>query len=204
MLQINDYVSTYISYVDLKHPLTKEMIDELISLLPKEESKLEKNNNLLIIDAGAVAGLYHLLACIRFSIKAFEQKTNIANSINTEILLYLSGYRQISKAISKVGLSKKTKSLLMIQIINQKKADNKELIFYDFSNILNKCKILINTYLADISTFKIKDEKRILDNLEITEGVIQLIIEENNPEYTREKAIEKLAIEKSALLNIIK
>ncbi|MHA1156206.1 MAG: hypothetical protein ACTSQK_08870, partial [Candidatus Heimdallarchaeota archaeon] len=57
-------------------------------------------------------------------------------------------------------------------------------------------------FQLDVSVISVTDEKKIMLNLEIVEKEIQLFLKDT--ESSRDDIIEKIAIEKSALLNILK
>ncbi len=200
MYKINHYfVST--SLATLAEPISKDNVNLMITQLTVEHDNLPENDVLLIIDAEAIAGLFHLYACIHFTLKSFEQKNNIANNFNAEIMLYLAGRRQISKAISKVGVSTTTKKIAMIHLIHStKKNPNKNP--FDFQNFFDKIKIKLNDFKSDISELKITNIGKIMRNLEISNDMLETF--SSGEEQSKNKIIEKLAIEKSALLNLNK
>ena len=57
-----------------------------------------------LFDATSVAGSTHLLFATINALKAFKQGRGIAQSLDVEVLLYVSAQRQISKAIRRTGL----------------------------------------------------------------------------------------------------
>jgi KEOPS complex subunit Cgi121 len=164
-----------------------------------QEKKFKPKSAIMLIDAQAVAGIKHLKACILNSIKAFTQKNQISKSLNVEILLYLSGYRQISKAIERIGISTKTKKIICIQITKQKKEP-----YFDFKKFLLANDIQYSYFKNDIDQFSAFEPKSVMKILEITDENIETLIEGKNNIMSREDALELLAIEKSALLNLIK
>src|SRR5437867_8774842 len=56
-----------------------------------------------LLDADAVLGRDHLASAFDHARRAFDQGRNSTASIEVEFLLYASGERQISKAISTAG-----------------------------------------------------------------------------------------------------
>jgi tRNA threonylcarbamoyladenosine modification (KEOPS) complex Cgi121 subunit len=189
-----------ISHVTLTQKLSSVKIGEIIKTLTAEEKKLPINNHLLIIDAGAIAGIRHLKACIHFSIQSFAQKENLAKNLNTEILLYLSGYRQISKAIKKIGLNSASKEIITIHLRLPVNSDTNS--FFNFEQYLEERKITYSNFRKNVDFIPLVDEKKLLANLEIMEEEITLYLQDNSEE--REAIIEKIAIEKSSLLNLLK
>ena len=182
----------------LSKKLDDDTIAKIITELIKIEKKFPSKSHLLIIDAFAAAGINHLKGCILLALKAFSQKNNIAKSLNTEILLYLSGYRQISKAIKQVGLAKTTKEILAIQLTS----NDKENDFFNFQKFFNNFDIKFEKYFSDIENFHLSDYKKIKQNLNIHEKEIEVFLRKN--EDSKANAIELLAMEKSTLLNLYK
>ena len=200
MLQRNNrYV--IVSNTTLTSTLDKGKIDQIISILSEDQNKVPLREVLLTVDLEAVCGLKHLEACIHYALKAFEQKSNTAKHLGPEILLYLAGRRQINKAIKNVGLSKNTSKLLMIEIIE--KSDNETIEKYCFQKMLDILNIKYKDFASNIEHFKISNFDKIKKNLEITEDMINLFIKDKSEESYK-KAIQKLAIERSAILNLQK
>lgn len=200
MHQIEDYF-VIISQTSLNQKISEEMIKELISNLNTHEKESHIGNVLLIIDATAIAGITHLKACILNALHAFKQKTNITKAINTEILLYISGYRQISRAIKEVGMNVNSEDLITIQLIPKSKFNNS--MIFDFKNFINSLKILTKKFQKDVESLPLLNENKIIRMLSITKEEIDLFTI-GKPKSFRKIAIEKLAIEKSAMLNLIK
>ena len=192
-----------ISQASLKKSLAKNEIDKLVAELISEEKKLAANHTLLVFDAEAAAGIIHLKACIRFALKSFKDNTNIAKNLNAEIMLYLSGNRQISKAFPKVGIVLSTKKLVMVQIIDSSN-DLKDIKQFNFKAFFEKLGIEIQDYKKNIDSIKINNFEKVLKNLEISDEVIHMYTQTKSISSTDSVIIEKLAIEKSALLNLEK
>ncbi|MFW9925056.1 MAG: KEOPS complex subunit Cgi121 [Candidatus Thorarchaeota archaeon] len=115
MFQIDD-MQVLVSQANLKSPLSNSNLKKIIVELNALENKEYKNCHFLLLDARAVAGINHLKACIHYGLQAFKQKNNLAKTINAEILVYLSGYRQISRAIELVGLNDTSKEIIFVVI----------------------------------------------------------------------------------------
>ena len=198
MHEVEQY-NVVISQARLKKSLEKDEINQLVKQLGKEEQKLPSNHTLLIIDAEAVAGTTHLKACIKFAIKSFSQKNNLARNLNTEIMLYLSGNRQISKAFPKVGITSGSKKLLMLNMVDISK--NKQAVKqFDFNEFFKNLKITILDFQTNVENIEVLSSEKVLKNLKITDKEIKLY--DQGSEFI--SIIEKLAIEKSALLNLEK
>ena len=189
-----------ISLATLTQELSNDKIGEIVKTLTAKEKKLPENNHLLIFDAGGIAGIRHLNACIHYSIQSFVQKENLAKNLNTEILLYLSGYRQISKAIKKIGLNTTSKEIITIHLRLYKNA--KDDSFFNFQQYLKERNIAYSNFRLDVNRIPMVNEKKLLENLGISEEEITLFLHNNS--NNREEIIEKIAIEKSAILNLLK
>lgn len=73
--------------------------------LEKIKSFSEENNvEIAVLDAEKVFGKEHLISAVEHTLRAFERKRNISNSLITEILVYASCERQIKSAIEKMGI----------------------------------------------------------------------------------------------------
>lgn len=196
-----------ISRVTLTQPLTRTIILEIINELVALEKKLMKGGCLMMVDPRAIAGLTHLKACIQFALKSFEQKDNIANKLGAEIMLFLSAQRQINKAIKKVGISEKSKELLFIELYP---SDDINLTVspvslpFALENFLEQVKVDWSEIAADLDRLPLSDEDKVKRNLEITEKEIAIMAHPQKSRHNRAKIIEKIAIEKSALLTINK
>lgn len=64
----------------------------------------ENNVEIAVLDAEKVFGKEHLISAVEHTLRAFERKRNISNSLTTEILVYASCERQIKSAIEKMGI----------------------------------------------------------------------------------------------------
>lgn len=192
-----------ISQASLKKSLVQNEIDKLVASLISEEKKLAANHTLLVFDVEAAAGIIHLKACIRFAIKSFKDNTNIAKNLNAEIMLYLSGNRQISKAFPKVGITPSTKKLLLLQIVNVS-TKLKKIKQFSFKVVFETLGIEIQDFKMNIDSIEVDNIEKVLKNLEISEEVVHRYTQTKSITSTDYPIIEKLAIEKSALLNLEK
>ncbi|MDQ1281508.1 MAG: hypothetical protein QG670_2773 [Thermoproteota archaeon] len=71
-----------------------------------------------LIDADYVAGRLHLFFASLNTLKAFEQKQNISESLEVESLLYASCQRQISKAVEMIGLKANTSKIAVLAFLS--------------------------------------------------------------------------------------
>ncbi|NHJ83918.1 MAG: hypothetical protein FK734_00565 [Asgard group archaeon] len=201
-----DNFAIIISQAILSQPLTQDLITDILKKQQNIEKKFAKEHSLLIINSDAIASVRHLLACIMFASKAFEQKNNLAKTLAAETILYLSGYRQINKAFQNVGLTTETQNIAFVQILkDDMKSDSiDEKSKIDFNKFLVELNLKPKSFYFDIDNLTNRNDRKIMNNLGISEENISLIMAKNVQGYSREEAIEKLAIEKSTLLNILK
>jgi tRNA threonylcarbamoyladenosine modification (KEOPS) complex Cgi121 subunit len=202
MLHLHNY-QIIVSTLKITASLTKEQIDKIIAHLLAVQKELGEDMVLLTVDADAIAGMLHLKACIHHAIKAFQQKEAIANNLSAEIMLFLSGNRQISKAINQVGLTDKTKRIAVLQLSRKEKSiESAEEIINDFLMLLNKETVTHKELRFNVKNLAIGNEEQIMANLTISEEEIALLTAQDKKD--RSTVLQQLALEKSALLNINK
>lgn len=61
-----------------------------------------------LVDLNEVAGSRYLLLAVLNAMKSFQSKQPIAKTLSMEVLLYVAASRQISEAINRVGVTNKT------------------------------------------------------------------------------------------------
>lgn len=66
---------------------------------------------LQLADAARVAGFHHLLFAIIHALHAFNQGTQRASNLGTEILRFAAAQRQIARALKILGISNETRQL---------------------------------------------------------------------------------------------
>jgi len=81
--------------------------DEIIAIPKKISSK--QDLTFLLVDANLIAGADHLLFATIHAYTAFNQHTNRASTREMEILRFAAAQRQISQAMSLLGVSKSTR-----------------------------------------------------------------------------------------------
>jgi KEOPS complex subunit Cgi121 len=81
----------------------KSSIDNFEELINKI-NKISKNCMVQLIDADGIAGYEHVLHATIHAVKAFERGENIAKDLGLEICVRASAQRQISKALSILGI----------------------------------------------------------------------------------------------------
>lgn len=77
---------------------------------------MRRDPRIQAFDARLVFGREHLESAVEHALRAFEQGRNTCRDLRTEIVLYASGERQISTAISKLGVRPDTAAVALILI----------------------------------------------------------------------------------------
>ena len=85
--------------------LETENIEELKSLI---------SPNFALVNPKIVCGIAHLKQVAYLAHKAHRDQYNLANDRSTEVLLYLTAQRQISKAIEIGGIAEKQKAIAWV------------------------------------------------------------------------------------------
>ena len=86
-------------------------IDDLIEII-----KLKQTDSISvqILNPSWIISEKHLQVAIYHTLKAFRNKTNIARAKETEILIRISGLRQIKKAVEAFGIDGQTDTFLLV------------------------------------------------------------------------------------------
>ena len=82
--------------------LRTNSLDEILSRV---------NSNLAITDSRSVCGIEHLHQAATLSLSSHDSGFNLSKDKSTEVLLYLTSQRQISKALKLAGVNKDTKAV---------------------------------------------------------------------------------------------
>lgn len=99
-------------------------IDSLIGLIKDFQGN---ESSLQILDPSWIVSEKHLKIALYHTMKAFYSKRNIAREKETEILIRLSGYRQINKALMMLGVKDSTEKILIFAF-GEKQEENNRLI----------------------------------------------------------------------------
>jgi KEOPS complex subunit Cgi121 len=147
-----------------------------------------------LFDLDRIAGSRHILLATFNAVKSYDSKRRISRSLGMEILLFISGTRQISEAIKRVGITSKTRRTAVLSVLpadadQSKVSDSLSEIFgeKEDDSLLDKWTSLRRSRV--VKTFGMGDKE-----LKAASRAGELI----------EKAIERLAIERSAMLAIAK
>jgi len=91
-------------------------IDEIFERL--ERYRKEKSIFIQVFDAEMIIGKDHLIWAYDKALRSFDQKTNRADSLEMETLLWSSGERQIKNALNKMGIKKSSKNVAILSDSN--------------------------------------------------------------------------------------
>jgi len=151
----------------------------------KQISIFAKDNNVVIqvFDANVIFGEKHLISAVEHAVRAIDRKTNTTNSLEMEILLYVSGERQLKLAIPKIGVKKGEVNIALIFF-------NKTRRFSD---------ILIEEFLEQLSL--VRDDKVLDGNIETLK---KFGLNENEIKTVTKAKYGDLILEKVAMVDVIK
>ncbi|MCK5140697.1 MAG: hypothetical protein KAQ70_00745 [Candidatus Heimdallarchaeota archaeon] len=86
-------------------------IDNLFELIKENQND---SISIQVIDPTWIVSKKHLQAAVHHTLKAFKNGRNIARESETELLIRLSGFRQIKNAVKAFGINDQTNTLLFI------------------------------------------------------------------------------------------
>jgi len=150
--------------------------------------------SLQLVDLDKVAGSRYLLLATFNALKSFRSKQPIARSLSMEILLYVAANRQIGEALKNVGVTANTRRVAAIVV-----GDSRE-------KALNSAGAL-REILKKEESDQLVDEwdrtriEHVRSALGIGDKEIGATLRKNEDPA---KAVERLAIERSAMLTIKK
>jgi tRNA threonylcarbamoyladenosine modification (KEOPS) complex Cgi121 subunit len=146
---------------------------------------------LQLLKAELVAGPEHLRFAARNALHSFRGKNPRSKSLAVEFLLFLSCQRQISKAISFLGVQPSDDKIILVAL-----SESREVLL-QFANVSKS--LLGNT---DESLVEI-GSKRKLDEIQHSYGVSEREMEASRFEgETDAQVLTRLVVERSALLSI--
>lgn len=145
-----------------------------------------------LVDLESVPGSRYLLLATLNAIKSFRSKHAIARSLSMEMLLYIAANRQIGEALKSVGVTNATRRVAVVAVANTRTG-------------------VSDVVAALHALFKVEDSEKLVDEwntkrLERVQGIFTIgdkelgAIRRKNEDQA--KVVERLAIEKSAMLAI--
>lgn len=109
----------------------KSNIDDFKKLM-NNINKIGKKCTVQLLNADGIAGREHIIHAAAHAIKAFERNENIAKDLGLEICVRASAQRQISKALSILGLKEGEMNICAVAV------DCSENIMDELGTILDK------------------------------------------------------------------
>ena len=176
----------WISGFDARPPSVDHMLQTVSERFPGTAVQL--------VDLDKVAGSRYLFVATYNALKSFSSKHPISRSLAMEILLYISASRQIVEALKRVGVTPETKKIAALAVgpsLNEVSAAGT----YFAEALQHEC---VDKLLDEWPTNRIQNVRSALD---IRDKELNAILRESE-EPT--KGIERLAIERSALLAVKK
>lgn len=143
-----------------------------------------------VFDADSVAGWQHVYYAIVNAINAFHTKTNITRDLSMEILLYVSGQDQISKALQLAGISDATKRICLVILA---RSENEAITFQE------QFQKRFELSRKD-SALEVEDEGKLRHLMELFSVNEKEMESEIDGGLSREEALKGLIIERGALL----
>jgi len=147
-----------------------------------------------LVDLDRVPGSRYTLLAVLNALRSFHSKQPIAKTLGMEILLYIAANRQIGEAIRRAGISPTTKRTVAVLVGTSKDELTKAIGLLE-ETIGVKCE---DTLVDDWPQDRIKI---VQGAFEIGPKELKATLRANE---TKATAIERLAIERSALLTIRK
>lgn len=98
-------------------------VDYFLNLVRKKLGKVRFQ----FFDAKIIAGWQHLYFASLNALKAFQNRTNISKNLAVECLLYASAQRQITTALSLIGIRQNSPKIAVLLIANEESTVEKSL-----------------------------------------------------------------------------
>ena len=147
-----------------------------------------------LVDLEKVAGSRFLFVATYNALKSFNSKHRISRSLAMEILLYVSANRQIAEALARVGVTSETEKIAALVVGSVAEEVSATGTF--LGNAIKRANA--DRLLDEWSDARIRNVRASLD---IRDKELNAILEEDEESV---KGIERLAIERSALLAVKK
>ena len=157
---------------------TEEFIHQLNKISRKYDVVIQA------VDADLVAGSKHLIAAVERATRSFSEKSNIANNLGMETLLYVAGSRQIEKALQ-FGVKKGCNNIALLIISKSEK--NIDCVEQELKKLISE--------RPDAADYTISKRENLMSAFNITQEEIAAAGEDKIPD---------LVLERVALRNIVK
>ena len=142
-----------------------------------------------LVDLGMVPGLRYLELATVNAIKSFHSKQPIAKTLSMELLLYISAEKQIARALKRVGVTTETRRVAGVAVGS--------------SRDVSEAARFLSVTLGQDSDDRLLDEwsrqriENVRSGFDIGDKELEAIIQ---PNETETMAVERLAVERSAML----
>ncbi|MCS4541596.1 MAG: KEOPS complex subunit Cgi121, partial [Euryarchaeota archaeon] len=115
---LEDYVGIF-GLVNLAPIDVEELTKKVKELAKKTQTAIQ------VFDPAVIAGFDHVFRAAYLALKSFKQKTNISTDLAVELLIYVSGRKQIQEAIKLFGVKQNSLQIVVVMISDsQKKIEN--------------------------------------------------------------------------------
>jgi len=147
------------------------------------------NVSIQLVDLGMVPGLRYLELATVNAIKSFHSKQPIAKTLSMELLLYISAEKQIARALKRVGVTTETRRVAGVAVGS--------------SRDVSEAARFLSVTLGQDSDDRLLDEwsrqriENVRSGFDIGDKELEAIIQ---PNETETMAVERLAVERSAML----
>ena len=179
-------------YYVLIDGFTSEKTIELNELLRVAQDFSKRYNiSLTFVNPMIIASRIHALLATKYALKAFANKENISRKLEIEVLLYVTGRRQIKDAIKLASLPSKVRDFITIFI-----ADNESSLNRAYKDFIINFRLKENESLWKIDS----------DKFEYLKKVFEVSDEELNATYAKNKkeALIKCIISRVTMLYVRK
>jgi tRNA threonylcarbamoyladenosine modification (KEOPS) complex Cgi121 subunit len=146
------------------------------------------------VDLDKVPGSRFLFLATLNAMRSYHSRQRISRTLSMEILLFASANRQINEAIRLVGITPNTKETAVVLVARSEKEASEAASL--LSQILEQ-----NSNDALIDDWSAERIRNVRSLFEIGSKELKAAIRKNEP---KAQAIERLAIERSALLTVRK
>jgi len=167
--------------------------DDLDSVI-REVQEEYPDVSVQFVDLDSVPGSRYLFLAVLNALKSFRSKQPISKRLSMEILLYVSGSRQITEAIRLVGISSRTKRIAVLSVGRIEKE-------------LSGTAAVLSRMLDQTSSDALVDDwstARIENVLALFQIGSKELKATRRRKESRSQAVERLATERSALLTVRK
>lgn len=173
--------------VDLDAPLVVERILSQLNIV-----SIRNDVPMQIVEARNICGANHVFHAATLALTAHQERNARAKKIELEILLYLSGKRQIGEAIQSMGVSAETGEAALIALGSSEKVTR---------DALQDAVVSINGR-ADDSILELTGPKRVRlqERYDVSNEELALVMQSGN----WKEALLKCIMERAAMLDGLK